>query len=73
MLDPVTGVSALSRVLTGLSVGTAVEAVRGAAGAVYWQKLLANVRPTPHIFKQLAAHNIDNAPAKVKLLGVYSQ
>ena len=73
MLDPVTGVSALSKVLTGLSVGTAVEAVSGAAGAVYWQKLLANVRPTPHIFKQVARTrlNTSNLFAMIGMAGVF--
>lgn len=54
MLSPVTGVSALSRLMSSLWTGDAARAVVGAAGPVYWGKLMANVQPIPPIFSEVA-------------------
>ena len=58
MLSPDTGIAALSSVVAATVAGGATAVVRGAAGAAYWHKLLANVKPTPPIFADVmdAAH-----------------
>ena len=53
MLTPQTGIAALGAVLGGLELRNRLSAVHGAAGLAYWQKLLSNVKPLPHIFAGL--------------------
>ncbi len=55
MLLPRTGLTALASVLKEAASGASVNSVRGAAGLVYWQKLLANVKPTPLMFADIMA------------------
>ena len=55
MLLPKIGLTALASVLRGSVHGIGSASVRGAACLVYWQKLLANVKPTPPIFADIMA------------------
>ena len=68
MLLPKTGLTALASVLKEAASGASVNSVRGAAGLVYWQKLLANVKPTPPMFADIMAvpQTVSARPAKVR-------
>lgn len=55
MLLPKTGLTALANVLRDSLYETGSASVRGAAYLVYWQKLLANVKPTPPMFADIMA------------------
>ncbi len=55
MLSPKVGIAALGSVLGGLSGSHPTPAVVGAAAAVYWHKLLANVKPLPPMFAEVMA------------------
>lgn len=59
MLSPAVGMAALGEVLGGLTSPKPAAGVRGAAGAVYWQKLLANVKPVPNLFKEVMQKHTD--------------
>ena len=58
MLTPAAGVAAFEALLRGARSGsayTACAAVRGAAPAGYWQRLLQGVREKPGLFAALGA------------------
>ncbi len=70
MLSPAAGVAALEALLRGARLGSAA-AVRGAAGAVYWRRLLQGVRTKPGLFAALeAAPAPDQVPTLLRLLGM---
>lgn len=70
MLTPQAGVAALGAVLGSLSLRDPLSAVCGAAGQVYWQKLLANVKPVPHIFEHLMMQQ-QRMPAEPQVMAVW--
>ena len=67
MLSPKVGITALGHVLSGLGGGSPTSAVVGAAGMVYWQKLLANVKPVPPMFAEVMDSAESTKPAAPKV------
>jgi hypothetical protein len=71
MLSPKVGITALGSVLGGLGGGSPASAVVGAAGAVYWHKLLANYKPLPPMFTEVMATAKKPQPAAQKVLNAF--
>ena len=67
MLSPKVGITALGHVLSGLGSGSPTSAVVGAAGMVYWHKLLANVKPVPPMFAEVMGSVESSKPAALKV------
>lgn len=55
MLAPSSGLAALASVLQEAQAGQLTSSIRGAAGSVYWKKLLGNVKPVPPMFADVIA------------------
>ena len=68
MLTPAAGIAALETLLRGAILGSAHSAVRGAASAGYWQRLLQGVKEKPGLFAALGKAPAAQVPCSCLLL-----